>query len=42
MYGPPAPPTREQQAEALKGQAEWLKEQLDAINERIAELGEEG
>jgi hypothetical protein len=43
-YGPAwgAPPTREQETEALKGQAAWLKEQLDAINQQIADLeGEE-
>jgi len=36
-----APPSREQQIEALKGQAAWLKEQLDAINRRMEELGQE-
>jgi prefoldin subunit 5 len=41
VYGPYAP-TREQQAEALKAQAKWLNEQLEALNQRIAELeGEE-
>jgi hypothetical protein len=38
-YGPPAPPTREQEAEGLKAQAEWLQGQLDIINERITDLG---
>ena len=38
-YG--APPTREQEAGFLKTQAEWLKEQLDAISQRIAELEQE-
>jgi hypothetical protein len=38
-WGPP--PTREQEAEALKAQAEWLGGQLDAINQRIAELEQE-
>jgi len=33
-----APPTREQEAAALKAQANWLKEQLDAITRRIEEL----
>ena len=40
-YGPYAPPTPEQETEDLKTQAEWLKEQLDAINQRIEELGKE-
>jgi len=40
-YGPYAPPTREQEAEFLKAQSEWLKEQLDAISQRIAELEQE-
>jgi len=26
--------------EVLKAQAEWLKEQLDAISQRITELGQ--
>jgi hypothetical protein len=33
-----APPTREQEADILASQAEWLQEQLDEINERLAEL----
>ena len=37
-YGPPAPTTREQETEMLKTQAGWLKEQLEAISERIADL----
>jgi hypothetical protein len=42
-YGPYAapPPTREQEAESLKAQAEWLGDELDAINQRIEELGKE-
>ena len=41
-YGPyAAPPTREQEAEFLKAQAEWLQQQLDAINQRIGELEQE-
>lgn len=41
-YGPyAAPPTREQEVEFLKTQAEWLKQQLGAISERIAELEQE-
>ncbi|MGC9396733.1 MAG: DUF5320 domain-containing protein [Anaerolineae bacterium] len=46
-WGPPptwtAPPhpaalTPEQEIEALRSQAQWLQEQLDAIRQRIAEL----
>jgi hypothetical protein len=38
-YGPyGAPPTPEQETEFLKSQAEMLKEELDAISQRIAEL----
>jgi hypothetical protein len=41
-YGPyAAPPMPEQEVELLKGQAEWLKEQLEAISQRIAELEQE-
>jgi hypothetical protein len=42
-YGPYAAPpwTREQELEFLRTQAEWLKEQLDAISQRIAELEQE-
>ena len=40
-YGPSAPPTPEQEAEGLNAQAEWLKDQLNAINQRIEELGKE-
>ena len=35
-YG--APPAPEQEVDVLKTQAEWLKQQLDAISKRIAEL----
>ena len=35
-----APPTPQQEAEALKEQAGWLKDQLDAINKRIEEIGQ--
>ncbi len=38
-YG--APPTPAQEVEFLKAQAEGLKEQLDAISQRIAELERE-
>lgn len=38
-YGPyGAPPTREQETEFLKSQAEMLKKELEAISQRIAEL----
>ncbi len=41
-YGPawdyPPPLTQEQELEGLKREAGWLKEQLDAINQRIGEL----
>jgi hypothetical protein len=36
-YTPPAP---QQEVEALKEQAGWLKDQLDAINKRIEEIGQ--
>ena len=36
-----APPTPEQETEFLKAQAEGLKEQLDAISQRIAALEQE-
>ena len=40
-YGPYAPPP-EQELDALKEQASWLKEELEAISTRIGELeGEE-
>jgi prefoldin subunit 5 len=37
-YGPPAPPTREQEADMLAEQAEWLQAQLDDIHQRLQEL----
>jgi len=41
-YGPYAvPPNKEQEAEFLRTQAEWLKGQLDAISQRISELAQE-
>ncbi len=33
-----APPTPQQETDALKAQAEALKQELDAINKRIADL----
>jgi hypothetical protein len=33
-----APPTLEQETEALKAQAKWLNNELDAINQRLGEL----
>jgi hypothetical protein len=38
---PFAPPTHDQELEALRGQADWLKEQMDAINQRIGELDQQ-
>jgi hypothetical protein len=35
-------PSREQELHALKERAEWMKEHLDAINARIAELEKGG
>lgn len=37
----PPPPTKEQELEALQQEAEWLKGQLDAISQRIADLERE-
>lgn len=39
--GPYAAPSQEDEIEMLKGEAEWLKEQLDAIAQRMEELGQE-
>jgi hypothetical protein len=33
-----APPSQEQEVEMLREQAEWLKEQLDAVSKRMDEL----
>jgi hypothetical protein len=41
MYGPPAPPSREEQAGALKAQAEWLRAELEAIQQRLSALDQE-
>jgi hypothetical protein len=46
-YGPPAlwsapsAPSREQEMEMLRGQADWLKGEMDAVNQRIQELEKE-
>jgi len=41
-YGPyAAAPSREQETELLRQQAEWLKGQIEAIGRRIEELGKE-
>ena len=40
-YGVPEPPSREQEIDLLKDEAQWLKEQLDAINQRMDSLGQE-
>jgi prefoldin subunit 5 len=41
-YPPPAPAwgphSPDDEVEMLQGQADWLKEQLEAINERLQEL----
>lgn len=37
---PPAP-SREQEIEFLRRQAEWLKQEMDAVGRRIEELGQE-
>jgi hypothetical protein len=37
----PPSPSREQEIDMLRGEAEWLKEQLDAINRRMDELNQE-
>jgi hypothetical protein len=36
-----APPSREQEIDLLKGEAEWLSGQLDTINQRMEELAQE-
>ena len=41
-YGPDyGPPSREQEIEMLKDEAEWLKGQLDVITQRMDELSQE-
>jgi hypothetical protein len=43
-YGPgwesPAPPTREEEIDGLRQEADWLQGQLDAISRRMEELQE--
>jgi hypothetical protein len=36
----PPPPTKEQELEGLRQEAEWLKGQLDAITQRIEDIAE--
>jgi len=38
QYPAPAPLTPQQESEALKAEANWLKNQLEAIEKRIEEL----
>ena len=38
---PFAPPSPQQEIDLLKDQAEWLKEQLDRVNQRMDDLGQE-
>ena len=38
-FTPPPPPTAEEEVNLLQNEASWLKEQLDAINQRIAQMG---
>ena len=40
-FNVPAAPTKEQELDTLKGQAEYLQETLEGINKRINELGKE-
>ena len=43
-YGAPpfwSAPSREEELEALRGQADWLKGEMDAVNQRIQELEKE-
>ena len=41
-YGAPfATPSPEQEIDLLKDQAEWLKDQLDRVNQRMGELSQE-
>ena len=39
--GPYAAPSRDQEVEMLKDEAEFLREQLEAISRRMDELSEE-
>lgn len=40
-YGIQAAPTKEQELDMLKGQAEYLEDALEGVNKRIQELGTE-
>jgi hypothetical protein len=40
-YPPFAPPTREEEAEYLRQQAEYLQSELDAISQRVSQLERE-
>ena len=40
-YGAPAAPTKEQELDMLKSQAEYMEDELAGINKRIQELGTE-
>lgn len=37
-WGPPASLTREEEIRMLREEAKWFKEQLEAINQRLADL----
>jgi hypothetical protein len=41
FVGPTGAPNKEQEAGHLRSQADWLRQQLDAINQRMAELEKE-
>ena len=40
-FGAPTAPTKEQELDMLKGQAEYLEDELGGVNKRIQELGSE-
>jgi len=37
-WWPPAPLTREEEIEMLREEADWLKKQLEAVSQRLADL----
>ncbi len=41
-WGPPAPPTREEEVEMLRQEAEWLRGQLEAVSQRLSDLEKKG